>query len=73
MYQRCILQHNFNCPHNHKVCAYDDFDYSDPKTNLIKYLKSETPAKIITRKYPGILVELNDGSQYWVCEWDVHC
>lgn len=72
MSKQYILRHDFNCSHNKKICAWDDFDYSDPKTNLIKHLEPETIVKVIKRKFPGILVELKDGSQYWVCKWDVH-
>jgi hypothetical protein len=68
----CILRHDFNCPHADKVCAYINYDYSDPDTKLVKYLEPGTKAKILSRKFPGVLVEIEDGSQYWVCEWDVH-
>ena len=67
-----VLRHQFDCSHNGVVCAWDDFDYSNPKTNLVKYLEPGTKATIIRRKFPGVLVELNDGSQYWICKWDVH-
>jgi len=67
----CILRHNFNSFYEDKICVWDSYDYSDPRTKLVKYLKSGTKAKILSRKFPGILVEINDGSQYWVCEWDV--
>jgi hypothetical protein len=74
----CILHHNCNLKYIKctlpidKICAWDDYDYSDPRTKLIKYLKSDTKATIIRRKFPGILVEIDDGSQYWICEWDVY-
>lgn len=68
----CILDHRFDCPYKDHVCAWDDWDYSDPKTNVVKYLTPGTKAKILQKKSPGVLVELEDGSQHWICEWDVH-
>lgn len=68
----CVLEHRFNCSHGNRVCAWDDYDYSAPTTNLVKYLPPATKAKIISEKFPGVLVLLEDNSQYWICEWDVH-
>jgi hypothetical protein len=71
----CILRHDCDftfCSLRGSVCAWDDYDYSAPETKLVKSLAQNTNAKIIERKFPGILVELEDGSQYWICEWDVH-
>jgi len=68
----CVLRHDFSCLHAGKVCAWDSYDYSDPKTKLVTHLEPGTSAKIISRKFPGILVKISDGTQYWVCEWDVY-
>jgi hypothetical protein len=69
----CVLYHPIDCKYPSKgVCAWDNYDYSDPKTKLIKYLEPRTKAKILQRRFPGILIDLEDGSQYWICEWDVH-
>jgi hypothetical protein len=73
-----VLKNQFTCEACGKtttpttVSVYDSFDYSDPKTKPIKYLEPGTKAKIIKKKFPGILIQLEDGFQGWVCEWDVH-
>lgn len=78
----CILKHDttlchngtrdFTCSIADKICAWDNYDYSDPNTTRVAYLIPGTEAKILKEKFPGVLVELEDGTQYWVCEWDVH-
>lgn len=75
----CILLHDttlcckgFRCQFIDKICAWDNYDYSDPNTNMIKHLVPGTKVQILKKKFPGVLVELEDGSQYWICQWDVH-
>jgi hypothetical protein len=72
MNNQCILLHDFDCGCSNYVCAWSDWDYSDPKTDLVKRLPPNTKAKILDKKSPGVLVEISDGTQYWICEWDVH-
>lgn len=77
----CVLEHDsslchsgpcdYSCSIADKICAWDGYDYSNPSTKRIAYLVPGTKAKILQKKFPGVLVELENGSQYWICQWDV--
>jgi hypothetical protein len=52
------------------IPIWDNFDYSDPNTNMIGHMLPGLEVKIIDKKFPGFLVQENN-QHFWINEWNV--
>lgn len=54
-----------------RIPIWSNHDYSDPKTRCIGHVCILGPAKVLKRKFPGVLVQWDNGYTGWVNEWNV--
>ena len=53
-----------------RIPIWSRHDYSDPNTQLIGHVCIPAPAKVLERKFPGVLVQWENGYSGWVNEWN---
>jgi hypothetical protein len=54
-----------------RIPIWSHYDYSDPKTKLTGYVCILESAKVLERKWPGVLVRWENGYTGWINEWNV--
>lgn len=54
-----------------KLRVWDNYDYSDPKSNIIGTFQEGEQVVVLWRLHPGVLVRRADGTEGWIIEWSL--
>jgi hypothetical protein len=53
------------------IPIWDNPDYSNPNTNLIGHLLPGIEIRIIDKRFPGCLIEEENGQRFWINKWNI--